>query len=47
MSSVPAVHTPQTIAPVHKPEKSPMVTIRSRMMAEAESLFWANWRSNS
>ena len=47
MSSVPAVHTPQTSAPVHSPDSAPMVTTRSRITGEAEMRFCANWRSNS
>ena len=47
MTSAPAVHTPQTSAPVHRPDSAPMVTISSRMTGDAEMRFCANWRSNS
>ena len=47
MTSAPPVHTPQISAPVHRPENTPMLTMSSSMTGDAETRFWANWRSSS
>src|SRR5262245_24840271 len=47
MTSTALVQAPAVMAPVHRLDRKPTEPTSNRMTSEADSRFWANWRSSS